>query len=74
MAIEITNGVEFKNQELVTAIKLNNLVDKADWGIVGQVAGDIAYYDGSEWVRLPKGTDGQVLKLDSGLPKWVTEA
>jgi hypothetical protein len=74
MAIEITNGHTFANQEMVTAIKLNNLVDKADWGLEDQVAGDIAYYDGSEWVRLPKGTDGQVLKLDSGLPKWVTEA
>lgn len=37
----------------------------------GQAAGDILYAaDGSQLVRLPKGTDGNVLYLASGLPAW----
>ena len=39
---------------------------------VGQ-AGDVAYHDGTEWRRLPKGTDGQVLKLASGIPAWAAD-
>lgn len=37
-------------------------------------SGDILYYDTTApagWKRLPIGTVGQVLKTDSGKPKWV---
>lgn len=34
-------------------------------------AGDILYRGASSWARLPKGTDGQVLTLASGLPSWA---
>jgi hypothetical protein len=38
-------------------------------------AGDILYVDGSsDIVNLAKGTDGQVLKLASGLPSWAAAA
>lgn len=33
-------------------------------------SGDILYNSGTSWVLLSKGTDGQVLKLETGLPKW----
>lgn len=33
-------------------------------------SGDILYNDGTSWLLLAKGIDGQVLKLESGLPKW----
>ena len=33
-------------------------------------AGDVLYHNGTNYVRLPKGTDGQVLKLASGVPTW----
>lgn len=37
------------------------------------VAGDIIYGDATpKWVRLPKGTDGQILTLSAGLPGWAT--
>lgn len=32
--------------------------------------GDILYYNGSSLQRLPKGTNGEVLTLVSGLPSW----
>ncbi len=38
------------------------------------VSGDIIYRGASAWERLPKGTDGEVLKLVSGLPSWETDA
>ena len=35
--------------------------------------GDIMYYNGTNWVRLAKGTAGQTLKMNSGAtaPEWV---
>ena len=35
-------------------------------------AGDVLYHNGTNYVRLPKGTDGQVLTLASGVPSWAT--
>lgn len=36
------------------------------------VAGDIVYGNSTpKWARLPKGSDGQVLTLASGLPSWA---
>jgi len=40
--------------------------------IASPVAGDTVYYNGSAWVALPKGSDGQVLTLASGVPTWAT--
>ena len=33
-------------------------------------SGDILYHDGTSWLLLAKGTDNQVLKLETGKPKW----
>lgn len=39
-------------------------------------AGDVLYYDGTTWTRLPKGTAAQVLKMNTGAtaPEWGTDA
>lgn len=37
-----------------------------------EAQGDIIYHDGSIWNRLPKGTDGQYLKLASSIPSWAS--
>jgi hypothetical protein len=44
--------------------------------IANVVAGDIIYYDGSNYVRLPKGTAAEVLKMNAGAtaPEWGTDA
>jgi hypothetical protein len=40
--------------------------------LIGSAAnGDILYRTGGAWARLPKGDDGQFLKLVSGLPAWT---
>ena len=46
-------------------------------GVVGTsapVVGDIQYHNGTNWVRLAKGTAGQVLEMNSGAtaPEWDT--
>jgi hypothetical protein len=42
---------------------------------VSLVAGDTLYASGTDTLaRLPKGTDGQVLKLASGVPSWAADA
>jgi hypothetical protein len=33
--------------------------------------GDILYHNGADWELLPKGTNGQTLRLDNGIPKWA---
>jgi hypothetical protein len=38
------------------------------------VAGDILYYDGTNYTRLGVGSNDQVLTVSSGSPAWVTGA
>ena len=35
--------------------------------------GDILYFDGVTWRRLPAGSAGQVLEMVNGIPTWTTE-
>ena len=32
--------------------------------------GDIAYYDGGSWMKIPAGSEGQVLTVSNGIPVW----
>jgi len=53
--------------------KQHTLWDSAHHGDVTgtPAAGDLIYRNGSsQWARLPKGSDGQILKLASGAPSW----
>ena len=38
----------------------------------GGTAGDILYSNGTNWTKIAKGSDGQYLKLASGVPTWTT--
>lgn len=40
--------------------------------VEGQSRGDLAYFNGTEWVRLPIGTVGQAVGTDGDVPLWVT--
>lgn len=42
------------------------------FAISGQTTGDIIYFDGTNWVRLAKDTNGKYLTLSSGFPAWAT--
>lgn len=42
--------------------------------LVTGTAGDILYHNGTTWVKLPKGSNGQILKLVSDIPAWAAES
>ena len=47
--------------------------DLSDINITSATEGDILYYNGSNWVNLGIGSEGQVLKVSSeGIPEWAT--
>lgn len=78
-----TNGVlraptEFftANQSAITALS-SGVYQPADpdltaFAAISGVSGDIIYHNGSTWVRLAKGTNGQSLQLSAGFPTWAT--
>ena len=49
----------------------DNTVDGGNLAMGSDAAGDILYYNGTDYIRLAKGTDGQILKLASGVPTWA---
>lgn len=53
----------------------DNAVDGSDINLASEAAGDILYCDGADWVRLAKGTAGQVLEMNAGAtaPEWDTD-
>jgi hypothetical protein len=40
----------------------------------GGSAGDIAYWNGSAWVKLAKGTSGQLLEQGTSAPQWASSS
>lgn len=33
--------------------------------------GDLLYFNGTSWVKLPKGDEGQILTIKNGVPTWI---
>ena len=54
----------------------DNAIDGANVSLASEAAGDIMYYNGTDWVRLAKGTADQVLTMNDGAtaPQWETAA
>lgn len=44
---------------------------RVTFSIPGQAAGDLTYFNGTDWTRLPAGTNGYFLSLAGGLPVWA---
>lgn len=67
-ASEITDGA------VGTAELADNSVTGAKIALGSDAQGDVMYYDGTNWVRLPAGTSGQVLKTNGAAanPEWMT--
>ena len=68
--------MEFDNmQQLDDAMTITDtgLVEfNTGFNVGSDASGDILYHNGTKYVRLAKGTDGQSLVLSSGIPAWVT--
>ena len=49
-----------------------NSIDGTHLALGSDAAGDIMFYNGTDWVRLPKGSAGQVLEMNAGAtaPEW----
>ena len=65
-----TNGVDRPDND-ITGTYWNLLAGGAETNVL-TTAGDIVYYSPSGAVRLPIGTPGQVLTVQSGAPTWNT--
>ena len=59
----------------LTTTIADNSVDGTDIAIASQATGDLAYYNGTDWVRLGIGSAGQVLEVNAGgtAPEWDTD-
>ena len=71
-----TEGDQFD----IEIYRYGNKGDKGDKGDTGDAgigmpsggaSGDLAYHDGSAWVRLAKGANDEVLTLAGGIPAWA---
>jgi len=69
----ITN-ISIANATVTGTQIADNAINGEKISIAGNQQGDIMYYDGTNWVRLLKGTAGQSLKMNAGAtaPEWVT--
>ena len=69
----ITN-ISIANATVTSTQIADNAVNGEKISIAGNAQGDIMIYDGTNWVRLAKGTAGQTLKMNAGAtaPEWVT--
>tara|TARA_Y100000593_G_scaffold91713_2_gene181325 strand:- start:112 stop:714 length:603 start_codon:yes stop_codon:yes gene_type:complete len=51
----------------------SNSIDGTMISLGSDTSGDIMYYNGTNWIRLAKGTDGESLHLAAGIPSWSTD-
>jgi hypothetical protein len=61
------------NNAVTNAKIASNSVDGTKIQLGSDANGDMIYYNGTDWVRLPAGTNGQILTLNAGVPTWVTK-
>ena len=52
----------------------DNTVTGAKIALGSDAAGDVMYYNGTNYIRLAKGTNGEVLTLASGVPSWAADS
>ena len=52
----------------------SDLGDLGDVTLTGLATGNVLYYNGTAWVNLATGSNGEVLTLAAGLPSWAVAA
>ncbi len=78
-ATNVATGVAMSGDILMDATGLTTIqdgsVDGNDLSLAAQASGSLTYYNGTEWVTLGVGTDGQFLSLSGGgVPVWADVA
>jgi hypothetical protein len=73
--LTVSNGVPAWTSIGKSTVGLSNVTNDAQIPkSIGTAAGDIIYWSAASTpARLAKGTDGQVLKMVSGVPAWSTD-
>lgn len=66
-AIKAGNGFSGDYNDLSNLPDLSNVVS-----VAAPQQGDLAWYHSGQWIRLPKGTEGQLLTVKGGIPVWLT--
>ena len=71
---DIGVGMIPPDNSITTAKIKDDAVTGAKIALGSDAEGDIMYYNGTDWVRLPKGAGSQTLKMNAGAtaPEWVT--
>jgi hypothetical protein len=62
---------EFKHSDVGDDLSKAEWMAEASHIADGQAAGDLLYFDGTYWKRLPKGTQYHFLKMGATLPAWA---
>ncbi len=64
---------EIQNNAVTTDKIIDNAITGAKIALGSDSAGDIMYYDGTNYTRLAKGTNGHMLTLAGGVPSWAAD-
>ncbi|MEL0098008.1 MAG: hypothetical protein VW907_00465 [Opitutae bacterium] len=65
------SGSQVSGQIDISGSSVTGSLPLADLANSGGAAGDLAYWNGSNWVRLGIGSAGQVLSLSGSTPQWT---
>jgi len=67
---------ELQDNAVIGSKIATNAVDGTKISLASEATGDTMYYDGADWVRLAKGTAGQVLTMNGGAtaPSWAADS
>ena len=74
IASNAVTTVKILNANVTGAKIATNAVDGTHIALGSDASGDIMYYNGTNYVRLAKGTNGEVLTLASGVPSWAADS
>ena len=67
-------AADVADDAVTTAKILNNAVTGAKVAMGSDARGDTLYYNGTDYARLAKGTNGQVLKMGANDPAWGADS
>ena len=62
---QVSGQIDISGSSVTGSLPLTDLANS------GGAAGDLAYWNGSSWVRLAIGSAGQMLSLSGSTPQWV---
>ena len=65
---------ELQDNAVIASKIATNAVDGTKVSLATEATGDIMYFNGTDWVVLPKGTEDHVLKIASGIPAWGADS